>query len=876
MRSPIRIENSLRVTRLGFFAIVFSFVLSLGLATFCIRGVNAIVVEQVAFAAQQKHEREYIRSASAFLHASSASEEAVQEPVGAVQTEDESEPLLLVPPSRGHSPIQRGDGPLSLQQELAGDAAEYALEPVSDIRASQRASIASDPGFLEFTGDDPDIQPIPYGTAVAVDPASGTYLLVWSRAYRVDPPLYDLVAQRVGEDGNLLDVEPFVIARPQHRLAASPRLIFGHGVFFLTWYWAGGSGFEDDWNGVAAARIAADGTVLDPGGFEVARWSTQAFCCQPFPNSPVVASVTDGFLLLWHHATYSGGVSGGAVLIAGTLVASSGNVGAVRSFYIMQPWLAGSFILACNKNDRCIFSGNWRGHSPLFVFDAQEYLSDAWVTPTFRGCDPSPASCSLSMVWDSGGRLDIRVLPDDSFIAAWEAIDANYGTRNGIMLQRISPTGQPIGEPTTLPDSEGYHLPRFGDSERLFFHGGNFETRPWTNRDAYRMELKIRGDEIVPASAPTPLSEQPIELYASGLYPACSSNTCFAAWEEYGVDFSRLRAWHSSRNIRPTNEELAARFAPVLIMDSEEKFLPISREDYLTVTDLKTRKVRFAGLDVIETLETDVMLEDLVQPELECPDDVFIKKVTERCTDWYYFLDVDGVEPPDQDSTETYAGIQQQLLSEDKKPTIYWHVTNYTSGELAIQYWFFYLYNDFTNRHESDWEQITLRLDENFNALEVAYASHTSPGQKKTWQQLEDGIGRQGEHVMAYVARGSHASYFDPGYHGANICKTLEIGTVMTICFSGNRDFNDGQGDVFILDLTEQDMEPTFYDKLYMLDELLSLSDSSSFVFSNGDYSSGNYIGASRTKDKSTDPRLREEWNDPLGFVERAELIGVN
>ena len=34
-------------------------------------------------------------------------------------------------------------------------------------------------------------------------------------------------------------------------------------------------------------------------------------------------------------------------------------------------------------------------------------------------------------------------------------------------------------------------------------------------------------------------------------------------------------------------------------------------------------------------------------------------------------------------------------------------------GRLALQYWFFYPYNDYTNKHEGDWEMVQLLLDTN-------------------------------------------------------------------------------------------------------------------------------------------------------------------
>ena len=49
-------------------------------------------------------------------------------------------------------------------------------------------------------------------------------------------------------------------------------------------------------------------------------------------------------------------------------------------------------------------------------------------------------------------------------------------------------------------------------------------------------------------------------------------------------------------------------------------------------------------------------------------------------------------------------------LSEGSAPTVYSHVATDRDrpGELALQYWLFYAFNDFNNLHEGDWEMIQL------------------------------------------------------------------------------------------------------------------------------------------------------------------------
>ena len=100
-------------------------------------------------------------------------------------------------------------------------------------------------------------------------------------------------------------------------------------------------------------------------------------------------------------------------------------------------------------------------------------------------------------------------------------------------------------------------------------------------------------------------------------------------------------------------------------------------------------------------------------------------------------------------------------------PTVFARVVTEADrpGELVVQYWFFYLYNDWNDRHEGDWEMIQLhfRAADPTEALaegpyQVAFAQHEGA-------ELSDWSGDvlevvDGTRPVVYVAAGSHASYF--------------------------------------------------------------------------------------------------------------------
>jgi hypothetical protein len=93
------------------------------------------------------------------------------------------------------------------------------------------------------------------------------------------------------------------------------------------------------------------------------------------------------------------------------------------------------------------------------------------------------------------------------------------------------------------------------------------------------------------------------------------------------------------------------------------------------------------------------------------------------------------------------------------------HVTT-ADGEVWLQYWFFYIYNDaqFGGRvdlHEGDWEMVQFRLQSGTPNLAV-YAQHAY-AEQQPWEQVEqDG---RWHCPVVYSGRGSHASYFEAGLH---------------------------------------------------------------------------------------------------------------
>ena len=94
-------------------------------------------------------------------------------------------------------------------------------------------------------------------------------------------------------------------------------------------------------------------------------------------------------------------------------------------------------------------------------------------------------------------------------------------------------------------------------------------------------------------------------------------------------------------------------------------------------------------------------------------------------------------------------------------------------GWIVLRYWLFYAFNDWrsnvfgANDHESDWEKIFIYLSESDDGEVrpewVAYAAHEETGDdlRRRWDDPE--LEKVGEHPVAYVCCGSHATRYFRG-----------------------------------------------------------------------------------------------------------------
>jgi len=151
--------------------------------------------------------------------------------------------------------------------------------------------------------------------------------------------------------------------------------------------------------------------------------------------------------------------------------------------------------------------------------------------------------------------------------------------------------------------------------------------------------------------------------------------------------------------------------------------------------------------------------------------------------------------------------VYAEIESKDSNPE--YHRKTYTwvvkgSGRfkdyISIQYWLAYFFDDWANVHEMDWEMVSIilkKIDSTEQPVACVFNAHIGSF-RKPWEDVHkvDDAGnknRQGLHPVAYIANGSHASYFSdypPDFNVAVPYLGPVLSTVVRIAKIG-KDFTD-------------------------------------------------------------------------------------
>lgn len=187
--------------------------------------------------------------------------------------------------------------------------------------------------------------------------------------------------------------------------------------------------------------------------------------------------------------------------------------------------------------------------------------------------------------------------------------------------------------------------------------------------------------------------------------------------------------------------QLLAKFSPILAAPQQskecgsgERFTPIAVDALFNREDVTLRR---ADNSIITTAPSAI--------------DLF-----NAGTDAY--LDIPG------NALSPGCTYEKWFRSLNATPTIYGRVATDPDepSRLALQYWFYWPYNDWNNRHEGDWEMMQI----NFDVATATEALQTDPesvilaqhegGELQQW----DDISLLDDRPLVFPAAGSHATYF--------------------------------------------------------------------------------------------------------------------
>jgi hypothetical protein len=118
-----------------------------------------------------------------------------------------------------------------------------------------------------------------------------------------------------------------------------------------------------------------------------------------------------------------------------------------------------------------------------------------------------------------------------------------------------------------------------------------------------------------------------------------------------------------------------------------------------------------------------------------------------------------------QHASQSWTAYGLLLQQDDPSPAPHVYARYVAGARPVLTYWYLYVYNDAPNRHEGDWESVAIELNAAGEPLRAGYAGHAS-GFRRPWARVE----KLGDRPVVYVARGSHAAYFEhrPNGHRTN------------------------------------------------------------------------------------------------------------
>ena len=212
--------------------------------------------------------------------------------------------------------------------------------------------------------------------------------------------------------------------------------------------------------------------------------------------------------------------------------------------------------------------------------------------------------------------------------------------------------------------------------------------------------------------------------------------------------------------------DLAKRYAPVLVFTAGERWTPIRVDPYVARAKLSGpagTPARLTDYDAVSTCPQS--LPHCYTLSIDCPSG------SDECAHPVHRTPT----ALDEKSLHEEGAVYVRVVDRDALPLAQRKAVFADGGPFGdkltklIQYWYFYEYDEWeapvfagllTQRHEGDWEAVTLGLEDDRHPLFLAYSAHCA-GSWRRWHGVEVSTLPAGPrvHPLVAVAEGSHANY---------------------------------------------------------------------------------------------------------------------
>ncbi len=210
-----------------------------------------------------------------------------------------------------------------------------------------------------------------------------------------------------------------------------------------------------------------------------------------------------------------------------------------------------------------------------------------------------------------------------------------------------------------------------------------------------------------------------------------------------------------------------------------------------------------------------------------------------------FYLDLPG--DPLGDTCVFSRDFDQMKRSGEAPVSVYAHISSEEGRSgIALQYWFYWYFNQFNDLHESDWEgmQITFDADTPEEALEqqpdqMILFQHGG-GERARWDDPK--VEKDGDHPVVYPAAGSHATFYQAAVYPQNGWNGAGVGC----------------------DNTSEPLRELSPKAILLPDD----------VTRNGSFSWLSFDGRWGQKEKGfnngpTGPQTKDQWNQPFTWMEQ-------